>query len=349
MTLIEKRRSDDTAVRRPAGAAGAGAGSRTTWIVVAVVAVAAVAGSISVAHSGLAGAARGNPAGLVVREHPLFGVTNWPAIFSAIFVVVAVGLAVVFARLSWRQGSMHHGLMVFLCVSGLSLLDPPANWVTFTVFDPQFLHYPTTWHWMSLAPLVEPIVNPPGYPMYFLTVALSAAFVAKRVLARATPGSRTATHPRLTYLGVGFLAGLVWDIPTELFMIRAHMYFYSEAWGPTIASGHGRFPIVWGFFTWFAIATVTVLLHRDDRGRSLAHDWAARLPGRGGSSSARTVLAGTLFLWLLYLVPMGLYAGIRVAGLTHRNAPTGWQYPESKVYDPYGHLQKAGIPGPYFR
>ena len=37
MTLIEKRRSDDTAVRRPAGAAGAGAGSRTTWIVVAVV------------------------------------------------------------------------------------------------------------------------------------------------------------------------------------------------------------------------------------------------------------------------------------------------------------------------
>jgi hypothetical protein len=318
-------------------------------MVVAVVILLAGVGSIGVAHTGLSGSSRGNPAGHLTRENPLFGITNWPAIFSSIFVVVSLVMGVVFAWLSIRQRSMHHLLIVFVCVFGLSLLDPPANWVTFTVFDPQFLHYPTSWHWMSLAPLVEPIVNPPGYPMYFLTVALSAAFVARRVLRRARPGGWIPSHPRLTFLGIGFLAGLVWDIPTELFMIRAHMYFYSEAWGPTIAGGHGRFPIVWGFFTWFAIGTVTVLLHRDDRGRSLAHDWATRLPGRGGASTARTVLAGTIFLWVLYLVPMGLYAGIRVAGLTHRNAPTGWQYPESKVYDPYGHLRNSGVPGPYFR
>lgn len=346
MTVVEKRRNPRPA--RTASALGRSEG-RTAWLVISVLAVAVVVGSISVARTGLVGDARGNAAvSGVVRESPLFGIVNWPAVFSSIFVVVALALAVAFAWLSYRQRSMHHGLIVFLCVTGLSLLDPPANWVTFTVFDPQFLHFPTTWQWMSLTPLVEPIVNVPGYPMYFLTVALTAGWVAKKLLRRAKPGSWTARHPRGTYLGAGFLAGLVWDIPTELFMIRAHMYHYSEAWGPTIGTGHGRFPIVWGFFTWFAIATVTVLLHRDDRGQSLAHDLARRLPG-GKVSSLRVVAAGTVFLWVLYLVPMGLYAAIRVTGLSHPNLPSGWQYPEAKVYDPYGRLAEEGIPGPYSR
>ena len=347
MTLIEKRRSEAPDGTRQEGQEITG--SRRTWTAVAVVVVVALAVAIAMSHTGLAGDARGNSARPLAREHALWGITNWPAIFSVIFVVVAAALAVVFARLSWRQRSMHHGLMVFLCVAGLSLLDPPANWVTFTVYDPQFLHFPTTWHWMSLAPLIEPVIVVPGYPMYYFTIALLGALVAKRVLARARPGSWLARHPRSTYLGMGFLTGVVWDVPTELFMIRAHMYHYSESWGPTIGAGQGRYPIIWGFFTWFAIAAVTVLLHRDDRGRSLAHAWAARLPGRGGLTSVRTVVAGTLFLWLLYLVPMGLYAGIRVTGLSHPDLSHGWPYPEAKVYDPYGRLHHAGIPGPYYR
>jgi hypothetical protein len=346
MTLIEKRRSD-TPTAATAGAGGQG--TRRTWIVVSAVVLVAVAIAIAMSHTGLAGDARGNPAQPLTREDPLWGITNWPAVFSAIFVVVAAGLAVVFARLSLRQRSMHFGLIVFLSVTGLSLLDPPANWVTFTVYDSQYLHFPTTWKWMSLAPLVEPVIVIPGYPMYFLTIALLGGYLAKKVLARSTPGSLMARHPRSTYFGVGFLVGLVWDIPTELFMIRAHMYHYPEAWGPTIGAGHGRYPIVWGFFTWFAIATVTILLHRDDRGRSLAHNLADKLPGRAGPSSPRLVLAGTLFLMGLYLIPMGMYAVIRVTGLSHPNLPHGWPYPEAKVYDPYGHLAEHGIPGPYYK
>jgi hypothetical protein len=203
MTLVEKRRSPRTSAT---ASTRQRSGGRTAWLVISALAVAAVVGSIYVARTGLAGDARGNPAvTTVVRESPLFGIVNWPAVFSSIFVVVALALGVAFAWLSYRRRSMHHGLVVFLCVTGLSLLDPPANWVTFTVFDPQFLHFPTTWHWMSLTPLVEPIVNVPGYPMYFLTIALTAAWASKRVLTRARPGSWAARHPRWTYLGFGFL------------------------------------------------------------------------------------------------------------------------------------------------
>lgn len=346
MTLIEKRRPDVSTRGPSAGAAERS--TRTTWVVVSAVIVVLVGIAVAMSHTGLAGDPRGNPARPLTREDPLWGVTNWPAIFSAIFVVVAAILAAVFIRLSLRQRSMHFGLIVFLCVSGLSLLDPPANWVTFTVYDSQFLHFPTTWKWMSLAPLIEPVIVIPGYPMYYMTIALLGALVGKKVLGRARPGSWVARHPRTTYLGVGFLTGLAWDIPTEFFMIRAHMYHYSESWGPTIGAGHGRFPIIWGFFTWFAIATVTALLYRDDRGRSLAHSLAEKLPGRGGLSSPRVVLAGTLFLMVLYLVPMGLYGFIRVTGLSHANT-FGWHYPEAKVYDPYGRLADQGIPGPYYK
>jgi hypothetical protein len=345
MTLTEKRHPTGVS---PGRSAGAESSSRTTWTVATVVVVAAFTVGLLMSHTGLAGSPRatGRP---LVRQDPLWGVTNWPAVFSAIFVVVAAALAAVFARLSWRQRSLHFGLIVFLCVAGLSLLDPPANWVTFTVYDPQFLHFPTTWHWMSLAPLLEPCIVVPGYPMYYLTIALLSAFLAKRLLNRAAPGSWIGRHPRTTYVLTGLVVGLVWDIPTELFMIRADMYHYTQSWGPTIGSGVGHYPIIWGFFTWFAIASVTVLLYRDDRGRSLAHVWADKLPGRGGANSLRTVAAGTLFLWLMYLVPMGLYGAIRVSGLTHPNLTKDWPYPEAKLYDPYGDLRTAGMPGPYYR
>ena len=344
MTLTEKRPV-------PTGSAPPPGGSRTGWIVFAALMVAAVAGSIYVGHSGLSGSSRGNPAGHLYRENALWGITNWPALFSVIFVAITTGLAIVFARVSLRQRSMHHLLIVFLGVLAMSLLDPPANWVTFTVFDPQFLHYPTSWHWMSLAPLVEPITNPPGYPMYYLTVALCSAWVAKRVLGRARPASWVARHPRTTYLLAGFAVGAVWDLATEVFMIRAHMYFYPQAWGPTVGAGHARFPLVWGFYTWFSIGTVALLLHRDDRGRSLAHGLAEKLPGpgRGGATSGRLVVATSVILCALQLVPMSIFGAIRVSGLTHPNLRTGWHYPESKVYDPYGDLQKAGVPGPYFK
>src|SRR5205085_2597112 len=112
MTLIEKRRPD-----APAATALAGAGERSTrrtWIVVGVAVLVAVGISLAMSHTGIAGDARANPARPLSREDPLWGITNWPAIFSSIFVVVAAVLAFVFIRLSLRQRSMHFGLIVFL-------------------------------------------------------------------------------------------------------------------------------------------------------------------------------------------------------------------------------------------
>jgi hypothetical protein len=273
-------------------------------------------------------------------------------VFSWIFVVVAVGLFLALARLSWRQRRIHNGLIIFFAVAGLSALDPPANWVTFTAYDPRFLHFPTTWAWMRLAPVVEPIIVVPGYPMYYFSVALIAYGLCRHfLLRRAAPGSWVQRHPLWTIFAVALAVGVIWDIPTELFMLRARMYLYSQAAGPRWHWGHANYPVVWGFFTWFSVAAVSVLFYRDDTGRSLVLGKVAdRFPqrGKGASSAARQVVAGILLLSAMYCVPMALYGTLRVAHLTHPSYDR-WSYTETKVYDPQGVLQKAGKAGPFYR
>jgi hypothetical protein len=291
--------------------------------------------------------------GLPRAHEPLWGVDNWPLVFSLIFVAVAVVLAAVLGWRSWRQRRMDFGLIVFLSVTALCWLDPPANWVTFTVYDTNFLHFPTTWAWVRFAPLIEPVIVIPGYPMYYFTVALVAAWVARRFVMGRSPGNRWVDrHPHATFFLVGSAIAAVWDLATELFMLRADMYHYSQAFGPKIAWGHARFPVVWGFYTWFSIAVVTVLLYRDDRGRSLLHSVAERLPSRGRGdrvSSGRQLIAGTLVLSVAYLVPMAIFGSLRAAGLTRPNYSGAWPYSDTKVYDPYGDLERAGRDGPFYR
>ncbi|MHB8695172.1 MAG: spirocyclase AveC family protein, partial [Solirubrobacteraceae bacterium] len=256
---------------------------------------------------------------------------------------------------SWRDGQTHRALIVMLAVTVLSLMDPPANWVTYTVFDPRFLHFDTAWAWINTAPLIEPLPNVPGYPMYYGLVGLTAAWLIRKFMAtdRARNGWAGA-HPLWAGLGIGFLVGIVWDIPTELFMIRAHMYFYSETWGPSITIDHEAYPIVWGFFTWSSIALATVMLVPDDRGRSQllasASAWIARRRGRGPAVSVRReLLAGVVILAAGYLLCYALYGTLRVTGTDQPSANNRWPYTETKIYDPYHHWRDKGLPGPYYQ
>jgi hypothetical protein len=309
----------------------------------------------STAQSGVSGNARlRTPASPTAAAlHPLWNVHDWPTIFSYIFIVVAAGLLLAFGWLSVRDHHVHHGLIVLAAVTLLSWMDPIANWVTFTVFNPTFLHFPTSWAWISLAPLVEPVTNVPGYPMYFLSVGLVAYALAKFILARVRQEGWLHRHPLLTIFGVGFVVAFLWDILTELFMLRAGMYIYSQSYGPIIHWGPAEYPIIWGFFTWSAIAMVTVLLYRDADNRSVLSRVGAWLPARrkvtATVSPLRQIVAGVIILSLTYSVSLALYGGLRVAHLTHQGYSGAWPYPSTKVYDPQGVLHHAGVAGPFYK
>jgi hypothetical protein len=295
-----------------------------------------------------------NPAGLTEPAFKFWGISNWAAVFSWSFIVIALAMFLAFGLLSWRARQMHHGLIIFLSVAGLTWLDPPANWATFTVYDPQFLHLPTTWAWMRLAPDVEPIIVVAAYPMYYFLISLVGYAACRRfVLRPARDGSWVSRHPLWTIFGVASVVGLMWDIPIELFMQRTHMYLYSQAIGPRLHWGHAQLPVVWTLLTWPPIAVIAVMLHRDDTGRSLVLSKVAKhLPGatRGASavSPGRQVIAGITLLSALWGLMILSFGTLRVAHLTRPSYNT-WMWPETKVYDPQGILQKAGKPGPFYK
>ncbi|MDQ3292862.1 MAG: spirocyclase AveC family protein, partial [Actinomycetota bacterium] len=291
---------------------------------------------------------------------PLWGVQNWPVVFGTAFLVVAAVVMTPFIVQSIRQRRLNQGLMVFACVMAMSLLDPIANWVSFTVYDPRLLHFPSTWTWMRFSPSVEPVLVVPGYPFYYFTIALiSFGFGQRYVLSRLQPGSWWRAHPRTTLFAVGFGIATLWDIPTELLMIRANMYAYSQSFGPRIEWGgsHAGLPLIWSLYTILSIAAITPFLHRDDDGGSLLTSLAARLPKRpkagranqpSGQSAGRQILAGSITLCAIYLVITAGYFVIRVSGVAENAPAHGWPYGEIKTYDPYGVLEADGIPGPYY-
>ena len=49
-----------------------------------------------------------------------------------------------------------------------------------------------------------------------------------------------------------------------------------------------------------------------------------------------------------FAVPLAVLAGLRIAGLSEP-AYEHFPYPDVKIYDPYGHLEEAGRPGPFYK
>jgi hypothetical protein len=63
---------------------------------------------------------------------------------------------------------------------------------------------------------------------------------------------------------------------------------------------------------------------------------------------ARLVMTATAVLLTAVLAPIAVFSLLRISG---HAAPAydRYPYPAVKVYDPYGDLQKAGKPGPFYR
>jgi hypothetical protein len=327
------------------------------WMIFSAVVVVALVIDGVYSKTGVSGDPRlANPGGVRTAK-PFLGVHNWPDAFSIGFVVIGAIMLVVIGRMCIRDRKLHRVAIVMMAVLVLSFIDPPANWVSYTIYDPRMIHFPTTWSWFRLSPTVEPSIVLPAYPMYYGLMGLLACWIYARGLApRLSPSSWFRRHPLLTVYAVGMLVGFLWDLPTELFMLRARMYEYSESWGPTIHWGNAAYPLVWGFFTWSSIAATTVLLLPDDRGQlrlasAIANRFrTSRAKAAGRPSSGSQLAAGSVVLIASYLFCFALYGGMRIGHVVHPTTGTGgWQYNETKTYDPYGDLKKAGYPGPYYR
>lgn len=277
------------------------------------------------------------------------GLPLWASLCNYWTIVLMTASIIPFA-IAWRKYPRHPTLLMLISGTALVIQDPMANWVSFSVFSPDLWHYPVDWPYISIAPMVEPFVC-----IAYATVLVGPVFIAmpllRRLQARYSVDSFVWRHPFIALGAITFVIGFCLDAAVEIFCVSTRVYAYTQVppFGSIFVGEYNQFPLLWesGLATSVMIPA-SILLYRDDTGRTQAEKLAQRLR----LFATRPALATFLVMFgALNVAYFAVYGGgfltIRAGGFA-TSVACPWPFPETKIYDPQGFYEKAGHPGPFF-
>ncbi|OBH78475.1 hypothetical protein A5682_19895 [Mycobacterium mantenii] len=285
---------------------------------------------------------------------PFLGFDNWPLAVALSSIPMAIGLIGTLVWLSVRQRGVHWAVVIAFAGLITGALDPLANWATFAVFDPRMLHFPLSWPYVNISPNLEPALSfLGGYAAYYLLNGLVVLQLHDRLLDPLFRRTRWLARHRLAAV---FLGAFVIAIPlngiVQFAWMRVGIFYYTEAVGPTLQIGHIRLPLVMAVYDSLIFAMVSVMCVRAEGDELvLINRIVRRLPARPGRNRftlTRQLLISLLVGLVSFGVPLAVLSGLRAAGVS-KPAYEQNPYPNVKVYDPYGHLEEAGKPGPFYK
>jgi len=273
----------------------------------------------------------------------------WIPVFYGITVGVMALMLYKFIRHRQAYGRHHPALPIFVALWLQVLVDPIYNWGFYCVYDPALLHWPITWPTFNFSPSVEPLwILLGAYQVFFIGPAwLILAGHRKFIASRIRSGSWTDQHPTLSLFLVGTVLGGLADILMEIWMMNIGVYKYTQIAGPSLGWGNAHLQVTEIIWVGLLVAGTTVLLRRDDKGRSFA---AVLAKSNGTLRRLRLGEFGTTFVLVTAALAIygSFFIGARVAGLATNVVYGHWPYPAIKTFDPDGRLRDAGIPGPYY-
>lgn len=327
----------------------------TGWGLFVVVYLAFVVLTVATVQTGLHGdPARTNPDPGPKPYPPFLGFDDWPLAVGLSSIPMAIGLIGALVWLSWRQRKVHWTVIIAFAGLVTGALDPLANWATFAIFDPRMLHFPLSWPYVNISPNLEPALSfLGGYAAYYLLNGLGFLQLHDKFLDPALRRIDWLSRHRLVTVFIGaFLIAIPINGLIQTTWMRAGIFFYTEAVGPVIQLGHIYFPLIMAIYDSFIFAMVAVMCVRTDDDELILITRIARwLPagrGRPRMTLTRQLLISLAVGLVSFGLPLAVLAGLRTVGAS-RPAYDRNPYPNVKVYDPYGHLQEAGKPGPFFR
>ncbi len=326
--------------------------SSVGWATAASVFMAFAIVALATMQTGLHGDPRTlNPGPTGAPYPPFLGVVDWPLVSSVTSVLVTIGFFGVVTWWSVRDRKPHWALIVGIAALLAGALDPLANWATFTVFDPRVGHFPLSWPYFNISPLLEPTLSfLGGYASYYVLTGVALLRIHRRFVA---PWLRGGRHRMLSVFVTGFIVGLPLNTLMQFLWLKVGLFVYTEAAGPILHIGGRQLPLVMVIYDSVLFAVVAVLCVSGDDGRpAVVATLARRLPavhsGRLRLTPALLLVTTTAVLLSAVLLPIAVFSLLRISGHT---APAYDHYPYAgvKVYDPYGHLQQAGKPGSFYR
>jgi Spirocyclase AveC-like len=331
--------------------------ARIGWAMAAVAFIAFAIVALATMQTGLHGDPRTvNPTPGGSPEPPFLGVTDWVLVTSVASVLLTIGFFGVVVCWSVRDRKPHWALIVGTAALFAGALDPLANWATFTVFNPGVAHFPPSWHYFNASPLLEPTLSfLGGYASYYVLTGVGLLSIHRRVIEPHLRDDGWLGRRRIFSVFItAFIAGLPLNALMQFLWLKVGLFVYTQAAGPVLHIAGTQLPLLMVIYDSVLFAVVAVLCVRDDNDRpAVVAVLAQRLPvtrGRSGSriTAARLLVTATAVLMSAVLVPIAVFSLLRIGGY---NAPAydRYQYPTVKVYDPYGDLQRAGKPGPFYR
>jgi hypothetical protein len=166
---------------------------------------------------------------------------------------------------------------------------------------------------------------------------------------RSEPKAFVSRHPLMSIAVLTFVIGVIWDAAQEILLTRAQFLTYSHVieFGSIDVGKNSQFPLMMASVLITVIMIpASVLLYRDDTGKSQAEKLAQRLRLHARHPKLATFLVMTLVLNIAMISFSSTFWLVRATGVASTVA-CPWPYPQAKTWDPRGYYQSQGAPGPF--
>jgi hypothetical protein len=199
--------------------------------------------------------------------------------------------------LTYRRRRLHPLLLVSIAAISISWIEAPYDWAVYAQFAPAIPRMRSWWPlnmtWGGL-----PASVPPGYISYFVTPALAAAAIGRRL--SASRGWRRPT----TLLTTGFIVGFVWAfLFNGILGARLGVFYYGRVI-PGLAVFQGskhQYPLYDAVAMGIQMMVFAYLLGRTDpQGRTVIDAWASRRATEGLRSSVVSIACVMVIANVLY-------------------------------------------------
>lgn len=275
---------------------------------------------------------------------PAIDFVLWGQILGALLLVVTIVASV----LAWKRQPGHPVVLMILASTTLFWWDPINNWAIGLVYNPDLWHFPRDWPWLNISPVIEPLTSV-IYAPYVLLPYFLAMPILRALQRHREPEAFVWRRPLVSIALLTFVIGVIWDAAQEILLTRTQFLTYTHVieFGSIDVGKNSQFPLLMASVLITVIMIpASVLLYRDDTGKSQAEKVVQRLRMHARRPKLATFLLMALVLNISMISFSSAFWLVRATDAASTVA-CPWPYPEAKTWDPRGHYESQGAPGPF--